>query len=84
MIDGDKDVVVERRLERVERAGAGDIVSAMVGLGVIAAIAFGCGAIGTTPVEEKRVSQAPPTVTSPDTSVQPRTTVPEGGASISL
>jgi len=53
-------------------------------LGVIAAIAFGWWAIGTTPVVEKRVSQAPPTVTSPDTSVQPRTTVPEGGAPVSL
>jgi hypothetical protein len=84
MIDSDKDVVVERRLESVERAGAGDIVSVIVVLGVIAAIAFGWWAIGTTPVVEKRVSQAPPTVTSPDTSVQPRTTVPEGGAPVSL
>jgi hypothetical protein len=81
MIDGDKDVVVERRLER---AGAGDMVSVIVVLGVIAAIAFGWWAVGTTPVVEKRVSQAPPTVTSPDTSVQPRTTVPEGGVSMSL
>jgi hypothetical protein len=53
-------------------------------LAAIAAVAFGLWSVGTTPVREKRVSQAPPTVTSPDTTVQPRTTLPEGGRSVTL
>jgi hypothetical protein len=79
MIDGDRDVVVERRVER--RAGGSDLVAMIVVLGAIAAVAFGWWSVGTTPLVEKRVSQAPPSVTSPDTTVQPRTTVREGGAS---
>jgi hypothetical protein len=77
MIDEDRDVVVERRVER--RAGGGDLVAVVVVLGAIAAVAFGWWSVGTTPHVEKRVSQAPPSVTSPDTTVQPRTTVREGG-----
>jgi hypothetical protein len=79
MIDGDGDVLVERRIER--RAGASDLLAVLVVLGAIAAVAFGWWSVGTTPRVEKRVTQAPPSVTSPDTTVQPRTTVREGGAS---
>jgi hypothetical protein len=82
MVEGDRDVVVERRIER--RAGGGDLVAVVVVLGTIAAVAFGWWSVGTTPVGEKRTSQAPPTVTSPDTMAQPRTTVPEGGRSVTL
>ena len=79
MIDGDRDVVVERRMER--RTGAGDFVAVLLVLGAIAAVAFGWWSVGTT---QRRVSQAPPTVTSPDTTVQPGTTIPEGGTSATL
>ena len=82
MIDGDRDVGVERRMER--RTGAGDFVAVLLVLGAIAAVAFGWWSVGTTPLVEKRVSQAPPSVTTPDTTVQPRTTIPEGGTSVTL
>jgi hypothetical protein len=52
-------------------------------IGAIAAAAFGWWSVGTAPLE-KRVSQAPPSVTSPDTTMQPRTTIPEGGTSVTL
>jgi hypothetical protein len=77
MIDGDRDFV-ERR------TGAGDFVAVLVVVGTIAAVAFGWWSVGTTPLVEKRVSQAPPSVTSPDKTVQPRTTIPEGGTSVTL
>ena len=77
MIDGDRDVSVERHIEK--RAGASDLLAVVVVLGVIAAIAFGWWSVGTRPVPEQRLSQAPPSVASPNTFVQPRTTVPEGG-----
>jgi cytoskeletal protein RodZ len=77
MIDGDRDVLVERRIER--RAGPSDLLALLVILGVIAAVAFGWWSVGTTPLPQNRLSQAPPSVASPDTFVQPRTTVPEGG-----
>lgn len=82
MIDGDRDVLVERRIER--RAGASDLLAVLVVLGVIAVVAFGWWSVGTSPIVEKRVSLAPPSVTSPDTTVQPRTTIPEGGTSVTL
>ena len=78
MLDGDRDVVVERR------TGAGDFVAVLLVLGPIAAVAFGWWSVSTTSLVEKRVSRAPPTVTSPDTTVQPRTTIPEGGTSVTL
>jgi hypothetical protein len=82
MIDGDRNAMVERRIER--RTGAGDFVAVLVVLGTIAAVAFGWWSVGTTPLVERRVSQAPTTVTSPDTTVQPGTTIPEGGTSATL
>ncbi len=82
MIDGNRDVMVERRIERC--TGAGDFVAVLVVLGTIAAVAFGWWSVGTAPLVERRVSQAPPPVTSPETTVQPRTSVPEGRFSVTL
>ena len=82
MIDGDRDVVVERRIKR--RAGASELLAVALVLGAIAAVAFGWWSVGTRPLNEKRLSQAPPSVTSPDTTVQPRTTVPESGTAVAL
>ena len=45
MIDGDRDVLVERRIER--RAGASDLLAVV--LGVIGAVAFGWCSVGTKP-----------------------------------
>jgi hypothetical protein len=46
MIDGDRNVVVERRIER--RTGAGEFAAVVVVLGTIAAVAFGWWSVGTS------------------------------------
>lgn len=80
IVDGEREVLVERRV--VERDGTGgSIASAFIVLGALAAIAFGWWAVGTAPVPANRVSQSPPATASPDTSVEPRTTLPEGAGS---
>ncbi|MFM9849385.1 MAG: hypothetical protein ACKVP3_19760 [Hyphomicrobiaceae bacterium] len=73
--ENEREVIVERRVE--DNRLSGSLAAVFIVLGVIAAVAFGWWAIGTTPVPS-RVSQAPPGATSPDTTVEPRTTVPEG------
>jgi hypothetical protein len=77
-VDGTREVFRERS-RATESAGSWFAV--LVVLGVLAAVAFAWWAVGITPPSEPRVSQAPPSVTSPDSTVQPRTTVPEGGSS---
>lgn len=77
-VDGAREVFRERDGAR-HKAG-GSWFALLVVLGVLAAVAFGWWAVGITPPPQQRVSQGPPSVTSPDTTVQPRTTVPEGGS----
>ena len=75
--EDEREVLVERRVVEDNRP-SGSLAAVFIVLGVIAAVAFGWWAIGTTPVPGNRVSQAPPGATSPDTTIEPRTTVPEG------
>ena len=77
-VDGAREVFRERNRGRDEVGGSW--FALLVVLGVLAAVAFGWWAVGITPPAQQRMSQAPPSVTSPDTTVQPRTTVPEGGS----
>ena len=79
-VDGDREVLVERRVVEPNRTG-GSIASAFIVLCVLTAVAFGWWAVGTAPVPANRVSQSPPATTSPDTTVEPRTTLPEGAVS---
>lgn len=78
--EDERQVVVERRIDRANTATSG-FAAVFIVLGVIAAVAAGWWAVGTTPVPDNKVSQAPPATTSPDTTLGPRTTVPEGGSS---
>ena len=74
-----RDVFVERRRVADGRSGFGDWVALLIVIGVLFAIAFSWWTVGTT--AKQKVSQAPPSAASPDTTVQPRTTVPQGGIS---
>jgi hypothetical protein len=74
---------IETSWSKERRTGTGSFVAVLMVIGAIAAVAFGWWSVGTAPLE-KRVSQAPPSVTSPDTTMQPRTTIPEGGTSVTL
>jgi hypothetical protein len=74
---GDQEVVLERRVVASERQG-GWLVAVLFVFGVLAAVAFAWWTVGTNPHTPPRFSQVPPEAASPDTSVQPRTTLPEG------
>jgi hypothetical protein len=78
--EDEREVVVERRVDRANTA-AGGFAAVFIVLGVIAAVAIGWWAVGTTPLPDSKVSQVPPAATSPDTTSGPRTTGPEGGSS---
>lgn len=74
----EREVVVERRIDRANTAASG-LAAVVIVLGVIAAVAAGWWAVGTAPIPDNKISQAPAATTSPDT-VGPRTTAPEGGS----
>lgn len=77
-VDGEQETIIERRVAGPRSSAAGSMTSVVIVLGVLAAIAFGWWAVGTTPVPDSR-TQAPST-TSADNPAS-RAALPEGAKS---
>ncbi len=73
-VDGETERVIERRVVEPGSSSTGAIASAVIVLGVIAAVALGWWVVGTAPAPDNRTSQSPsasagksaPSATLPD------------------